>query len=120
MNFGEFIKEKRLQKRLSLRNFCELCVLDPSNWSKIERSRLPLTLDRGKLEEIASILDLKAGSEDWQKFFDLVTIAKGIIPEYVYSDEEVLEALPIFFRTASGEKPNKQELEKIITLIKQR
>ncbi len=120
MKFGDFIKEKRLELRLSLRKFCELCELDPSNWSKIERGRLPLTYDRAYLEQIANVLELEVGSADWQKFFDLAVIAKGVIPEYVYSDDEVLEALPIFFRTASGEKPTKEELEKIFTLIKSR
>ena len=120
MNFGEFIKEKRLAINLSLRKFCELAGLDPSNWSKIERGVLQLSLERPQLEEIASILKLKEGDAEWTKFFDLAAVAKKKIPDYVYEDKEVLDALPIFFRTASKEKPTDEELDKLIKLIKNR
>ena len=120
MNFGEFIKEKRLAIDLSLRKFCELAGLDPSNWSKIERGVLPLSLERPQLEEIASILKLKESGAEWIKFFDLAAVAKKKIPDYVYEDKEVLDALPIFFRTASKEKPSDEELNKLINLIKNR
>lgn len=120
MNFGGFIKQKRLEVNLSLRKFCELAGLDPSNWSKIERGMLPLTLNHEEMQAIADLLNLKYGSEDWRKFFDYAAIAKGKIPEYVYSDEKVLEALPIFFRTASNDKPSDDELDKLIDLIKRR
>lgn len=120
MNFGEFIKEMRLKVDLSLRKFCEVAGLDPSNWSKVERGITPLTMDTERLEAVADILKLKKGGKERVKFFDLAAVAKGIIPEYVYKDEDVLEALPIFFRTASKAKPTDEELEKLIQLIKKR
>ena len=120
MFFGEFIKELRLQVNLSLRKFCDLAGLDPSNWSKVERDVLPLALDHEDLEKIANILKLKRGAAEWTKFFDLAAVAKKKIPEYVYEDKEVLDALPIFFRTASKEKPTDEELNKLIELIKNR
>lgn len=120
MNFGEFIKEKRLAIDLSLRKFCELAELDPSNWSKVERGVLQLALDHPKLEAMASILKLNEGDAEWIKFFDLAAVAKKRIPDYVYKDQEVLDALPIFFRTASKEKPTDEELDKLINLIKHR
>jgi transcriptional regulator with XRE-family HTH domain len=120
MSFGAFLKEKRLLIDLSLRKFCELVGLDPSNWSKVERGVLSLTLETSKLEEIADLLKLKRGSADRIKFFDLAAVAKREIPEYVYKDDEILEALPIFFRTASKVKPTEEELNKLIHLIKHR
>ena len=120
MSFGEFIKEKRLAVNLSLRKFCEMAGLDASNWSKIERNMLPLSYENDKLVEICHILKIQDGTPDWTKFFDLATVSKGKIPEYVYSDQNVLEALPIFFRTASKEKPSEEELNKLIELIKHR
>lgn len=120
MNFGEFVKEKRLTIDLSLRKFCELAGLDPSNWSKVERGVSPLAFDHSKLEEMAVILKLDIGGAEWTKFFDLAAVAKKKIPDYVYQDKEVLDALPIFFRTASKEKPTDEELNKLINLIKNR
>ena len=40
LTFGEFIKQLRLQNRITLREFCRLAGIDPSNWSKIERGML--------------------------------------------------------------------------------
>ena len=120
MSFGTFIKEKRLEAGLSLRNFCSKAELDPSNWSKIERDRLAAPDDREKLEKIAAVLKFEKGSNDWLKLFDLVAISKQKIPDYVYSDDEVIKALPIFFRTASGSKPTEEELETIMKILKGR
>jgi transcriptional regulator with XRE-family HTH domain len=120
MLFGEFIKEKRLSVDLSLRKFCDMAGVDASNWSKIERNLMPLSVEHDKLVEICHILNLQEGTPEWTKFFDLAAVAKGKIPEYVYSDQNVLEALPIFFRTASKEKPTDEELNKLIELIKHR
>jgi transcriptional regulator with XRE-family HTH domain len=117
--FGEFIKDKRLALDLSLRKFCELAELDPSNWSKIERGKLTAP-DREKLEQIAKVLKIKKGSKEWLLMFDLASIAKKKIPDYVYNDERVISALPVFFRTAHGDKPTDEEMEKIIELLKGR
>lgn len=120
MGFGTFIKAKRLEAGLSLRNFCLKAELDPSNWSKIERDRLPAPDDRDKLEKIAVVLGFNRGDKNWSDLFDLAAISKQKIPDYVYSDEEVVKALPIFFRTASGSKPTEEELETIIKILKGR
>lgn len=121
MTFGEFIRSKRLDASLSLRRFCELADLDPSNWSKIERGRMRLAYARERLESIATVLGLAKGKEDWQTFFDLATVAQRQIPEELYNDEEVLAALPVFFRTLSGEKkPSKEELNHLIDLLRRK
>jgi ribosome-binding protein aMBF1 (putative translation factor) len=38
--FGEFIKERRVAKGISLREFCKRMETDASNWSKVERGLL--------------------------------------------------------------------------------
>jgi transcriptional regulator with XRE-family HTH domain len=120
MTFGQFIREKRLAVNLSLREFCEYAGLDPSNWSKIERDRLSVTGDREKLELIAGLIGLENGSTEWLQFFDLASISQRKIPADLYSDAEVMAALPVFFRTVRGEKPSEDELDKIIDLLKRR
>jgi len=34
MTFGEFIKNMRIEKRMTLREFCRAAKFDPSNWSR--------------------------------------------------------------------------------------
>jgi transcriptional regulator with XRE-family HTH domain len=120
MSFGDFVRELRLGIGLSLRKFCDLAGLDASNWSKIERGRLPLSYERGELENISQILKLERGSQHYQKFFDLAIVASKKIPDYVYSDPEILSALPVFFRAAHGDRPTEEERQKIIDLLKTR
>jgi transcriptional regulator with XRE-family HTH domain len=118
--FGEFIKQIRAQQRLGLREFCLEHGHDPSNWSKIEREVLPPPRDEATLRTWAKQLGLKQGSDEWLKFFDYAAVDAGRIPDYVLKDEELVEKLPAFFRTLSGNKPTDEELENLIKLLRER
>ncbi|HPL48464.1 MAG TPA: helix-turn-helix transcriptional regulator [Smithella sp.] len=116
--YGEFIKELRAKKEISLREFCKQVEMDASNWSKIERGVLAPPQDEEKLKKIARVLGIKIGSDTWKEMKDLANIDAGIIPEDIRSDEEVLKALPMFFRTVRSDKPTAEELDKLIQMIK--
>ena len=121
MTFGEFVRIRRLDVGLSLREFCTKAETDPSNWSKIERGLLPAPANRsakGGLESLAKLLKLKKGDKDWYTFFDLASLSQQRIPDDVYEDEDVVSALPVFFRTVRGEKPTEEELDILIALLK--
>ncbi len=116
--FGEFIKQIRERQRLGLREFCLQSGFDPSNWSKIEREVLPPPRAEDTLRSWARQLGLKQGSDDWLKFFDYAAVDCGRIPDYVLKDEKLVAQLPVFFRTISGQKTSRQELEKLVELIR--
>jgi transcriptional regulator with XRE-family HTH domain len=117
MDFGTFIKNKRIEKGQTLREFCKKAKLDPSNWSKIERGLLPPPKSRPVLEEIALTLGLSKNSQDWHMLFDLASIS--YIPVELMDDAAIIDKLPIFFRTLRGEKPTRKELEDLIEKIKE-
>lgn len=50
--YGEFIKELRAKKEISLREFCKQVEMDASNWSKIERGVLAPPQDEEKLKKL--------------------------------------------------------------------
>src|SRR5213083_3413529 len=116
--FGKFIKQIRARQRLGLREFCLENGYDPSNWSKIEREGLAPPRDEDTLRTWAKQLGLKQGSEDWLKFFDYAAVDAGRIPDYVLKDEKLVAQLPVFFRTLSGQKPLREDLEKLLEIIK--
>ena len=116
-SFGGFVKEARIQKGITLREFCRLNSLDPSNWSKIEREILPPPKSKEILKEIAKSLKIQTGSDEYNTLFDLAAISH--IPTELLSDQSIVEKLPIFFRTLRGEKPTRNELEKILKIIKE-
>ena len=116
--FGEFIKERRIEKSISLREFCKRIEMDASNWSKVERGLLAPPQDEEKLRKIAQVLGIKFGSPLWKEMQDKANIDAGMIPEDILSDERVLNSLPIFFRTIRSEKPTPEDLDKLIDMIR--
>lgn len=118
LSFGEFFKEKRISLRKTLRQFCAENGLDPGNISRLERGLMQPPQGSDKLEEYARYLQIKKGSDDWYKFFDLARIGAGRIPDELLKDENLVASLPILFRTLRGQKISEKKLEKLVELIK--
>lgn len=116
--FGELIKEARKRRGIGLREFCNLIDTDASNWSKVERGLHSPPQSEEKLNRIANALQIEVGSELYIEMLDKARIDAGIIPKDILSDQEVLNALPMFFRTIRSEKPTPEELERLIDLIR--
>lgn len=119
MSFGNFIKELRLKKGLTLREFCKTYNHDPSNWSKLERGIIPPPSDEKILNLWAEQLGISKFSSDWYTLIDLAAAERGIIPFDLKKDENILEKLPLFYRTLRGQKPTKSEMKKIAELLKE-
>ena len=118
LTFGEFFKEKRIGIRKTLRQFCVENKLDPGNISRLERGLIPPPQGSDKLEEYARYLHIKKGTDDWYSFFDLAAADRGIIPQDLMSDNEVVKMLPAFFRTLRGQKPTEEEMIKLVEKIR--
>jgi transcriptional regulator with XRE-family HTH domain len=116
--FGKFIKERRIKKELTLREFCKLIEVDASNWSKIERGLLAPPRSDYKLRKIAEILEIPVGSDLWFEMKDRAELDTGNIPSDIRSDKELIGQLPMFFRTIRSEKPSAEELDKLIDIIR--
>lgn len=117
LSFGEFVKNKRTQNRITLREFCRRISVDPSNWSKIERGVLQPPKSKTVLNEIAKVLNINEKTEDYYTLFDLATIS--FLPKELVENESVVEKLPIFFRTLRGKKPSREELERLVELLQE-
>jgi transcriptional regulator with XRE-family HTH domain len=118
MTFGEFIRRKRLEEGYSLREFCKQLEIDASNWSKVERGKLPAPEDKEYLESIAKFLSVKKSSSEWNTMFDLASISRKKIPDDVFNNKDFISVLLVFFRTIRGDKPTRKELEAMTKLIK--
>ena len=118
--FGQFIKERRIRKGLTLREFCKLIAVDASNWSKIERGLLDPPRSEYKLKKIAEILEIPLDSDSWFEMKDRAELDVGNIPKDIRSDKELIGQLPMFFRTVRSEKPSAEELDKLIDIIRKR
>jgi transcriptional regulator with XRE-family HTH domain len=116
--FGDMFRRLRLEKGLSLREFCRRNGLDPGNISKLERGRLAPPGDRGKIEGLARMLGLAKGADAWREFVDLGLVCAGRIPDEVLSDEEVVKRLPVVLRTVSGARLTEEQLDDLVDKIR--
>ena len=116
--FGEFVKERRIARDITLRKFCQTLDVDASNWSKIERGLLSPPQDEEKLGRIAEVIGIERGSEEWQAMTDLSRIGAQMLPDDIAADRRIVNALPLFFRTVRSDKPTAEELDRLIALIK--
>ncbi|HDH05248.1 MAG TPA: XRE family transcriptional regulator [Nitrospirae bacterium] len=117
-SFGDFFKQLRKKKKITLREFCIQAQADPANISRLERGAMPPPQDKDILERYAKAIGIKIGSDDWYTFFDLAAAGRGMIPKDLMSDSEVVKKLPAFFRTLRGQKPTEEEMLKLVDKIK--
>ena len=116
--FGAFFKERRIALGKTLRKFCQENGLDPGNISRLERGLLPAPQSREILESYAAHLQLKKGSDQWYEFFDLAAAETGRIPPEILENEELMEKLPILFRTLRGQKVPDEQLDELVRRIR--
>jgi transcriptional regulator with XRE-family HTH domain len=114
--FNETVKKLRIEKRLTLRDFCATVGFDPSNWSKVERGINPPPGDIKIIEKLAGFFDLK-GAEKLD-FIDQAALQRNEIPADVANNEILQKALPAFFRAARGHELTPEELENLTKDIK--
>ena len=114
-SFANFIRKKRISAGFTLREFCRLSGFDASNWSKIERCLLTPPQSKKVLDEIATVLKIEKESQEYKEMIDLAALSS--IPEDLI-ESEILEQLPVFFRTVRGDKPTEEELKTLLSKIK--
>ena len=103
MNFGEYLKKLRLERRLTLRTFCTEVGVEPGNYSKMERGLLPAPKDEAKLEPYRRALCLADDSPEWRELVRLSSLSRGEIPHRVLSDKVLAGKLPALFRLMEGD-----------------
>ncbi len=120
MTFGEFIKAKRIALGLSLRAFCEQNGFDPGNHSKLERGIFNPPDDDGFMNKLAAALHVAKQSGEWFDFHNYASVARKQIPQDLLDDAEVVDKLPVLFRTLQGEPLAAGKMDELIDFIRRR
>ena len=116
LNFGQILEELRIKKGLTLRQTCRLLNYDPSNWSKIERGKLSPPSDEKILKKWAKVLGL-IKETGINEFIDKARLAEGMLPQDILKEENIINFLPVFFRSIRNEKPTKKGISRLVKLI---
>ena len=117
--FGGYLRQLRLHRGVSLRDFCLRVNADPSNYSKLERGLLYPPEDGTRTEEFGRALDLAPDSPEVRELHRLAALGRGMVPPAVLTDRELAGKLPLFFRTIEGEPVDEDKLEEVIAMIRE-
>jgi len=119
MTFGKFFKQKRMETKLTLRQFCINKGLDPAFISRLENEIIPAPSKDSLLKTLAKALNLKDNTPEWVEFFDLASLSRGEVPEDIKQDfPEVLAYLPAFLRSVKKNKVTKKDVKELVELVK--
>ena len=90
MNFGEYVKEKRMEKGISLRQLASKIGISPSYMSDIEKGRR-YAPDKEKLEQLQKLLFVN--EDEIQKFYDLAGLSRNEVPQdlpdYIINNDKI-------------------------------
>lgn len=113
--FGLYLRNRRVDLNLTLREFSRMTGYDASNLSKIERGVIPPP-PVVMLKAWAKHLRLKPGTNDYEDFINLSLISKNRIPD---DTPEVVRSklLPALFRTQGSKKLTKEEYRRLVKLL---
>ncbi len=115
-SFGEFIKEKRLAAKCSLRQFAKKVGMQASNYCNVENGALPPPSD--KLDDIASALGITKRSMEYNQFHDLAAKARNEVPADIARMVKESALIPALLRTVEGEKVSEKQIRGIIEDLK--
>jgi transcriptional regulator with XRE-family HTH domain len=116
--FGRYLRELRLARGVSLRDYCLRIQADPSNYSKLERGLLDPPSEPCRLEQMAEALGLPPTGPEARELARLAALSRGMVPPAVLMDRELAGKLPVFFRTIEGEPVGEDQLNEVITMIR--
>ena len=114
--FSAFLKRKRLEKKLGLREFARIIDMQPSNYCAVESGSLPPPSD--KLDAIVSALEIKKGSSDYYQFMDSASKTRDEIPPDIRELIKSNALIPAMLRTIEDTELKPTQLRKIIEDIR--
>jgi len=113
--FEDFLREKRLQKNLGLREFAKLIGLQPSNYCSIESGSFPAPSEN-KLQLIAKILELS--TVERRILFDLAAKTRDDIPVDIKELIKKDAVIPNLLRTVEDADVKPEQIKAIVEDIK--
>lgn len=115
ISFDAFLRSKRLEKQIGLREFAKLIDMQPSNYCSIESGSQPAPIPQ-KLENIAKVLQLTA--EEKRNLYDLAANTRDEIPADLQRFITNNTVVPMLLRTVEDEEVGPDQINAIIEDIK--
>lgn len=116
-SFGHYLRERRVEIGMTLREFCRQVGESPGNISRMERDQLAPPDSEEKLERFAQVLSIVERAKV-REFIDRACFSRGSIPVDIMSDDQLMESLPLVFRTLRGQRLSEDSLRDLAEVIR--
>lgn len=115
LSFDKFLREKRIQIKISLREFAKLIEMQPSNYCSIESGSHPAP----SKEKLALIVkNLKLDHTEGRILYDLAAQTRDEIPADLQELIKQGSLIPSLLRTVEDEEVGPDQINAIIEDIK--
>jgi len=112
--FGEYLRQKRLEKGFGLRSFARLIDMDAANLSNIERGKINPPRNEQLLSVIADALGLGSNAPERAELFDL---AVADTPDRLAADlvgyAKDVQLVPLLLRTVANKQLTEEQIREL-------
>jgi transcriptional regulator with XRE-family HTH domain len=116
--FGDYVKARRLDLEIGLREFAERIGVEASNYSKIERG-LKSAPTGDRLIPYVKALEFEVGSKEHKLMDDMAHVANGHIPTTMLSDERLAGKLPLLFNGIANGAFSEEQIDEILATVRE-
>lgn len=112
---AEWLRDKRRDAGIGLREFAVLIGELPANWCNFENGRRKCPQNEEKLRKIAHVLGIREFSDDWDTLFNIVK--KPNRPPADIEQVAQMQLVPTLLRTIKERRLKKPQMEKLIKYV---
>ena len=116
LSFGEYVRQLRLSRQVSLRQFAKSCGFQASNYCHVENGTLNPTDEH--VRKIVDYFGVAKGSEEHRKLLDLAAEARKGVPSDLQELIQNNKLIPALLRSVEDENIGPDVLRAIIEDIK--
>jgi len=116
--FGDYVKARRLDLEIGLREFAQRVGVEASNYSKIERG-LKSAPTGDRLIPYVKALGFEVGGKEHGLMDDMAHVANGLIPTKVLTDERLVGKLPLLFNGMENGAFSDEQIDEILATVRE-
>jgi len=110
--FGDYLRDLRVQRDISMRTLAKELNMDVGNLSKIENGKMKPPMKERFIEDISDIL--KLSKDEKEKLIDISSHESGEYPRDIKEMLKEHSYIPVLLRTISNKKLSDEEIRKLI------
>jgi transcriptional regulator with XRE-family HTH domain len=95
--FGPYLKQLRLERRITLRDFAKRSGIDVGYLSRVERGVVTPPQHPEALEKLSEALEIESGGPKWSNLVDYGSVDNAAVPDDLMRRKPLANLLPFCF-----------------------